>query len=104
MIASAGKDATIVLQGDHGSKLNLDQDSLARTDIQEVLPILFAVRAPFSDQVPADLTPVNLFRLIFSQTFGDDLPLLESKSFYSTWVRPYQYEQVSPTTKSELPR
>jgi hypothetical protein len=95
MLANAKSDAVIVLQGDHGSKLKLNQDDLAKTDLEEALPILMAVRAPFSKEVPQDLTPVNLFRLVLSQLFGDPLPPLPQKSFYSTWERPFTYTDVT---------
>jgi hypothetical protein len=92
VLRNAKKDTIIVIQGDHGSKLGLDQDSLAKTDVAEVAPILMAIKGA---QAPEDLTPVNLYRTIFSEEFGDSLEPLPSKTFYSTWERPYQFTDVT---------
>ncbi|MEZ0327694.1 MAG: sulfatase-like hydrolase/transferase [Fimbriimonas sp.] len=96
MLAVAKKDTIIVLQGDHGSKLNLNQDDLKMTDLNEVLPILMAIRAPFANRLPKAMSPVNVFRFIFANAFGDDLATLPRHSYYSTWEHPFDFQEVTP--------
>lgn len=87
----------IVIQGDHGPKLNLDQESLAKTSVGEVFPILNAYYVPekVKSKLYPGITPVNSFRTIFRQQFGADLPNLEDRSFYSAWSFPYRFEDVT---------
>lgn len=98
-----GPKPIIVLQGDHGSKLNLDQDSLERTDVSECFPNLNAyfvpqtIRAKLYDKI----TPVNSFRIILSGLFGENLPLREDRNWYSRFPAPYDFTDV--TDKIVLP-
>jgi len=91
----------IVIQGDHGPKMHLDQDELAKTDVQEVFPILNAYLVP--DQVKKELypgiSPVNSFRAIFRALFGENLPNLPDRSWYSNWVDLYRFDEVTQRVK-----
>ncbi|RYG24023.1 hypothetical protein EON82_12130 [bacterium] len=93
----SGPRPIIVIQGDHGSKIGLDQNSLARTDLNEVFPILNAYLVP--DEVRKALrpkiTPVNSFRTILRELFGEDLPSLRDRSWYSTFPLPYDLTDVT---------
>ncbi|HSI74223.1 MAG TPA: sulfatase-like hydrolase/transferase, partial [Fimbriimonas sp.] len=92
VLKQAKPDSIIIIHGDHGSKLGLDQDSLSKTDIVEVAPILMAVKGPL---MPDNLSPVNLYRIIFSDVFGDPWSELPSHTYYSTWEKPYVYHDVT---------
>jgi hypothetical protein len=91
-----GGEPVLVIQGDHGSGLRLDWDDPKRSDATERLGILAAVRLPGNDAVPDDLTPVNLFRVVFNELFGDRYPLLPNRSYLSEWDRPYRFVEVHP--------
>lgn len=67
----------ILLEGDHG--LGEEKDLGSR------LNNLLAVYFPGQDysQLYKNITPVNIFRAAFSQYFGERLPLLPDKTFYS---------------------
>ena len=41
------------------------------------------------------ITPVNTFRIVLKHYFNADLPLLEDKSFYSTYDRPFRFFDVT---------
>jgi hypothetical protein len=97
ILRQSGPDTIIVIHGDHGPKMSLDQDSLKGTDVREVLPTLIAIRAPESVKVSDKMTNVNIYRNLFSSIFGDKLPPLEDRNYYSTWERPYDFVQVSET-------
>lgn len=87
----------VILQGDHGSKLGLDQESASKTDLKEAFANLMAVRVPDSmrNALPLNLTPVNLFRILLRRLFGTDLPPLPNRSLYSPWSRPLQFTDVT---------
>lgn len=92
-----GRKPLIIVQGDHGSKLRLDQKSLADTDVHECFPNLNAYLVPSTIQkdLRPDLTPVNSFRIVLHDLFGDDLPQLPDRSWYSPFPLPYQFTEVT---------
>lgn len=93
ILEGAKPQTIIILQGDHGPKLLLDQEKLEKTDLAEVAPILLAIKGlPPKTQIE---TPVNLYRNIFSDLFGDELPSLANKTYYSTWERPFEFIDVT---------
>ena len=46
------------------------------------------------------ITPVNSFRMIFNDYFGQDLPLLEDVSFYSSYDDPFSYKPIPNTCEA----
>jgi len=87
----------IVIQGDHGSKMRLDQNDLSKTDVTECFKNLEAFYVP--DPIRADLypgiTPVNEFRLILNDLFGEKLPMLPDRSWYSPFATPLEFTDVT---------
>jgi hypothetical protein len=43
----------------------------------------------------ADLSPVNLFRLVFDLYFGTDIGPLEARSYYTWQSEPFHYFDVT---------
>lgn len=74
----------ILIQADHGSGLLTDFSSAENTCIKERFSPFAAYYLPGMEQddIPPDLTTVNLFRMIFNHYFEADLPLLENKQYY----------------------
>jgi len=73
----------IIIEGDHGL-------------LQDVrLKNLYAIYLPGAgkDQLYSTITPVNTFRIVFNNYFGTDLPLLEDRSYMSTFARPMDLTQ-----------
>jgi hypothetical protein len=94
-IASRGRPAIAIVHGDHGPGAHYSHRSLEQADLSERLPIFMAVRlAGGAAVVPDDLTPVNVFRLIFNTDFGARDPLLPNRSYYATWDAPYRLTEV----------
>ncbi|MCA9473304.1 MAG: hypothetical protein MRJ96_09965 [Nitrospirales bacterium] len=87
----------IILQADHGSRMRLDWNDSTNTDVRESFSIMSALYLPGVEYQAAynTISPVNTFRLIFNAYFGTEFPILENKSYYSTWERPYQFVDVS---------
>lgn len=106
LLGQPGPKPIIILQGDHGSKVGLDQNSLAKTDLGEVFPILNAYRVPpeMRSQLTPDITPVNTFRTLFRSQFGDQLPNLPNQSWYSPYANPFEFTDVTSKVSSVAPK
>lgn len=97
ILGASGPKPVIMIQGDHGSKLRLDQATLDRTDVNECFPNLAAYYAPepVREHLYDGITPVNSFRTVFNGLFGEKLPMLEDKSWYSPFPVPFQFTEVT---------
>lgn len=103
ILAKGGERPIIVIQGDHGPKMGLDQSVYERTDIHECFPILNAYLVPDNVQkeLYASITPVNTFRTIFRTMFGDNLPDLPDRSWYSPYGAPLNFTEVTQRLATE---
>lgn len=88
----------IIIQGDHGSKVEHNYGSLQETNTDEVLPILNAYLAPqpVVSKLYPSITPVNSFRVVLSALFGDPMDRLPDESYYSTWDSPFDFTRIPP--------
>jgi hypothetical protein len=76
----------IVLHGDHGSGLHTSHVRREDTCLWERFSPLLAVYSSdgrLQQQIPDDLSLVNLYRIVFRTYFGSDMPLLPNRSFYA---------------------
>lgn len=89
----------ILIQADHGSGFLTDFSSAENTCIKERFSPFAAYYLPGMEQddIPRDLTTVNLFRMILNHYFDADLPLLENKQYYYKDTV-YIYRLVDVTT------
>ena len=109
ILNASTRPTIIVLQADHGPGLNVNLDDPADTDFQERAAILNAYYFPDSDYhaLYPTISPVNTFRVISNQYLGGAYPLLEDRSYYSTWKQPFAFIDVTeqvvtpPDTSSE---
>lgn len=106
ILEKPGPKPIIVIQGDHGPKMELDQSNLEKTNLGECFPILNAYLVP--DSIQADLypeiTPVNTFRTLFRSLFGDELPNLGDRSWFSPYGRPLDFAEVTSQVQSSTDR
>lgn len=93
ILSSAPAPPIIILQGDHGSRAYADLDRPEACYLKENLAVLNAYRLPGDGQalLYPEISPVNTFRLIFKHYFGADLDLLEDRSAWCAWWRPYVF-------------
>lgn len=100
MVTPGMPPALIILQGDHGpdSETHFRRPDL--TNRFERFNILFAIRTPpgLDLRFPQDLMPVNLFRSILSQEFGEDLDPLPERHFLSSCETPFDFFSCPPET------
>lgn len=96
-LTKGARKPVIIIQGDHGPKMKLDQTYLAKTDVNECFPNLVAILAPDSvkSKLYDGITPVNEFRILFSTLFGADLPNRPDRSWYSPFGTPYLWTEVT---------
>lgn len=101
LLKGARTPPIIIIQGDHGSKLRLDQESADKTDLQECFRILNAYYVPptVRAKLYPSITPVNSLRMVFDGLFGDALPPLPDRSAFSGWSTPYVFVDVTSRIK-----
>jgi hypothetical protein len=101
ILAASPAPPIIILQSDHGSELNLDIQYVDHSDFKERMSILNAYYFPGRqyDALHDGISPVNSFRVIFNTYFGARLKLLPDRSFFSTWVEPYHFIDVTEAVR-----
>jgi hypothetical protein len=97
LLARSSRPSIVVLQADHGPGSLLYWHDCDNACLNERFSILNAYLLPGtgSAELYPGISPVNTFRLIFNQYLGADLDLLEDRSYFSLWERPYQYTDVT---------
>lgn len=93
----------IIIQSDHGPGLHTSFVNIEETCFKERFSILNAYYFPDGDYsgLAEDITPVNSFRVILDKYFGSRLDKLENRYYYVTWLKPYQYVDVTGMTDKE---
>jgi hypothetical protein len=87
LIANSATPPVIVIQGDHGPTVASSPRSR-----MSILNAYFLPGA--SASVPATITPVNTFRIILNEYFGQNLELLEDVSLYSDYTDPFNFKVI----------
>jgi hypothetical protein len=90
IIASSSILPIIVIQGDHGPTVASSPRSRMSNLNAYFLP--GANRSLY----PA-ITPVNTFRVIFNEYFGQNLELLDDVSLYSDYTDPFNFKVIQNT-------
>jgi hypothetical protein len=102
ILAASPEPPIIILQSDHGSELHLDRFSMQNSDMKERMSILNAYYFPEKQyqSLYDRISPVNSFRVVLNTFFGGKIPLLEDRSYFSTWDEPYQFHDVTKDARS----
>ncbi len=92
----------IIIQGDTGTPSQLGGGGFqwynqTEDAIKERMTILNAYYLPGDGKslLYDTITPVNSFRLIFNEYFNGDFDLLEDKMYFSTYVTPFNFTDVT---------
>jgi hypothetical protein len=82
----------IIIQSDHGTGVSSPADRMHNLGLYYL---------PDGGQawLYPRITPVNSFRIILNHYFGAELPLLEDRSFFSTYGAPFDYQAIPNTTE-----
>jgi len=106
VFARSSRPPIVLVQGDHGSRMLTDWQSLEKTNPREVFANLSAFFLPDGKAAHVfyqDISPVNSFRLLFNHQFGARFARLPDRSFYATMQKPYQFTDVTDQTQAALP-
>ncbi|MEO8355318.1 MAG: sulfatase-like hydrolase/transferase [Chloroflexota bacterium] len=98
ILQNSTRPVIIILQADHGPGMLTDFASASNTCLKERFSNFSAYYVPMIDKsaIPDDITPVNLFRIIFNGYFGTSLPLLENANYYPRQaLTVYELEDVT---------
>jgi hypothetical protein len=98
MLKNSKAPPIIILQADHGPGMLTDFASADNTCLPERFSPFSAYYLPGLDpqKIPEDITPVNLFRIIFDNYFDANLPMLENKQYYPRQaISVYDLENVT---------
>lgn len=92
ILAKTTPPPLIILQSDHGPTL---ADVGHETYLQARMAIFSATYVPHGNRLIGDAsTPVNTFRLLFNRYFSAGLDILEDKSYFSEYRRPYDFQGI----------
>lgn len=105
IITNSATPPIIIIQGDHGPGSLLNRDYLDRSCMYERTSILNAYYFPDKDyrSLYNTITPVNSFRVVFNQFFGQNLPLLPDETYFAPQSRPYQFTQITNQNEKYCP-
>jgi len=87
----------IIIQSDHGSAYTMNWEDPDQYMLQERFSILNAYYLPSGGEeiVYDGITPVNTFRQLLNYYFDEKYELLDDKSYYSNYDRPYDFKDVT---------
>jgi hypothetical protein len=92
VLDQSGKKPVIIIQSDHGTASLLEEGGKGawkkpkQDMLKERFDILNLAFIPCTDvkKLPADLSPVNTFKIIFNTYFNTKFKLLENRHYYSS--------------------
>jgi hypothetical protein len=87
----------IILQADHGSAMYVDFNSPETSCMKERFAVFGAYYLPGKGRgvMPQNVTPVNLFRIIFNEYFGAQMNLLENHQYFMNGFSLFDVQDVT---------
>lgn len=96
ILSRPGPSPIIIVHGDHGPGAMWDWEDVGRGNTRERLGIFSAYRFAGDERpaLPPAITPVNALRILANRHLGTALPIVDDRSFASTWKRPFAFVPV----------
>ncbi len=88
-------EGIIVLQSDHGPGALEDETAADSVKVRHKMGILHAIRDPALPPAAAPPAPANLFRGVLNRHLQTDFSLLPERSYYSSYTRPFYFQDVT---------
>jgi hypothetical protein len=97
VLSRTTRPAIFYILSDHGPASRLRWEHPDASSVRERLGILLAARFPDGDPRPlhSRTTPVNAYRALLNRALGTALPMLDDRSYFSTWERLSEYADVT---------
>jgi hypothetical protein len=97
ILSGSEREVIIIVQADTGPAVHLDWDSPDAETLWARMTNFNAIYLPerYQYHIPEDISSVNTFRVIFNQVFDADYPLLDDRSYFTNWDRPYDFVDVT---------
>lgn len=97
IIENSERPPIIILQADHGPGMFTDFTSVEGTCLKERYSAFAAYYLPGIKEgaIPDNITPVNLFRVIFNEYFGADYPLLPNLHYFTDNIYLFRNQDVT---------
>ena len=97
------RNSIIIVQSDHGERTGINWNDPTNKMIKQGLNNINAYYFPNYDDnlTKNEITPVNLFRIIFNEYFGAEFNLIENKYFWmKSGVPPFEIIDVTNIVES----
>jgi len=97
ILANSKTPPIIIIQGDHGPGAYLHWGSLDNSIPQERFGMLNAYYFPKQnyESLYPSISPVNSFRVVLDEYFGQKFALLPDKHYFSGWGTPFDFIEVN---------
>jgi len=102
VLRNTSRPVLMVIASDHGPGLNTNWHTRGDTLLSERMSTLLAIRLhrPASITMPENITPVNMFRYIFQEISGCEIPFVGNNSYFSEWEDPLNFIEYVPEAKA----
>tara|TARA_B110000285_G_C15142505_1_gene631928 strand:- start:7064 stop:9274 length:2211 start_codon:yes stop_codon:yes gene_type:complete len=99
-ILNRDSDAVIILQADHGSAFYGDNWENPSTKFTKERSKIFSAILLSQDgkkQLYTNMTSVNTFRVVLNSVFDENFKLLDDRTYFSSYEKPYKFKNVTKT-------
>jgi hypothetical protein len=91
----------IIIESDHGTDFSIDWNEPTNEMLKQRFSNFNAYYMPEGQELLYDtITPVNSFRIMFNSNFNGNFELLEDKAYWSSYDKPYKFEDVTEVLKN----
>jgi hypothetical protein len=99
-IQSHSPNAAIIIFSDHGYRAEINWENPKMIDYMRGFNTITSFYFPMSyDEVPSEISSVNIFRIFFNSYFNADFKILENRHMWYIGDKPFEHTEVSEIFK-----